>query len=175
MKAELKYGKKVQIIKPKVFRSVYELHLDQEIIGTITFPKAMGTLAEAKFLDEEWTLKRVGFWKPYISVRQKGDETDLLQVSFSGGWHRMIGFTTREGFQYQLIQRGFWNPKWYWIRQDRQLMEFDVKFGLSHYAEVTILEKDALTGLILLIGSYGIIMQEMEDSSTTAGVTVAIG
>ncbi len=60
MKAELKYRKKVQIIKPKVFRSVYELHLDQEIIGTITFPNAMGTLAEVKLLDEEWTLKRVG-------------------------------------------------------------------------------------------------------------------
>jgi hypothetical protein len=61
------------------------------------------------------------------------------------------------------------------MRQDRQLMEFDVKFGLTHYADVTVMEKDALTSLILLIGSYAIIMQEMEDGATGAGATAAIG
>jgi hypothetical protein len=171
---DLKTTQTIQIVRPKMLKASYELQLNSKIIGTIIFPKAMGTLAEVRLFEEEWTFKRTGFWKPLISVRKKGEDKDFILVSFSGGWNRGISFTTADGILYEMVSKGFWNPKWYWMRHDRQLIEYDVRFGAKKYADARIIYKDELTPLMLLVGSYAIIMMGMEDSTSTAAITAAI-
>ncbi len=56
----------IHIMKPIMSRSFFELTHGDENIGSITFPKTFGTLAEVKLFEEEWSLKRMGFWKPLI-------------------------------------------------------------------------------------------------------------
>jgi len=76
METKLKPGMSILIMKPKMTRSFYELIRGEEIIGSITFPKTFGTLAEVKLFEEEWSLKRMGFWKPYITVRRQNEAQD---------------------------------------------------------------------------------------------------
>jgi len=175
MEALLKPGMTILIMKPKMTRSFYELTHGEETIGSINFPKTFGTLAEVKLFDEEWSLKRVGFWKPYITVRRKDDPRDYFQIPFSGKWQGLLTLTTHTGELYELSQTGFWNPKWVWMKQKTTLMEFDIKFGMKKYAELIIREQDELMNILMIIGAYGLIMQGWDDGASSAAITTAIG
>ena len=175
MDKNLKPGTSILIMKPKMTRSFNELTRGDEIIGTITFTKAFGTLAQVQLFDEEWSLKRMGFWKPYITVRRKDDTHDYFQVPFSGKWQGLLTLTTPNGDLYELSQFGFWNPKWVWMKQKTVLMEFDLKFGMKKYAELIIREQDALMNMLLIIGAYGMIMQGWDEGASSAAITAAIG
>jgi len=168
-------GTSILIMKSKMSRAFYELTRGDEIIGSITFTKTFGTLAEAQIFNEEWSLKRMGFWKPYITVRRKNDDRDYLQVPFSGKWQGLLTLTTHKGELYELSQIGFWNPKWVWMKQKSSLIEIDLKFGMKKYAEMIIRDNDELINLLLIIGAYGMIMQGWDDGASSAAITAAIG
>jgi len=175
MDSNLKTGTSILIMKPKMTRSYYELTHGEELIGSITFTKAFGTLAQVKIVDEEWSLKRMGFWKPYITVRRKDETRDYYQIPFSGKWQGLLTLTTHTGDLYELSQTGFWNPKWAWMKQKTVLMEFDLKFGMKKYAELIIREQDPLMNMLLIVGAYGMIMQGWDDGASSAAITAAIG
>ena len=170
MNTNLKPETSVLIVKPKMTRSFYELIRGEEIIGNITFPKTFGTLAEVKLFEEEWSLKRMGFWKPYITVRRQNAAQDYMQVPFSGKFQGLLSFSTKTGESYELTQTGFWKPKWVWIKQKKVLIEYDLKFGMKKYAEAIIREKDELLPLLLMIGSYGLIMHGWDETAAAAAV-----
>jgi hypothetical protein len=175
MNSNLKPGTSILIMKPKMTRSFYELIRREETIGSITFTKPFGTLAEVKLFDEEWSLKRMGFWKPYITVRRKDDTQDYFQVPFSGKWQGLLTLTTHAGDLYELSQTGLWNPKWVWMKQNTELMEFDLKHGMKKYAELIVREQDAMMNMLLIVGAYGMIMQGWDDGASAAAITAAIG
>jgi len=170
MEAILKPGMAILIIKPKMTRSFYELTCGKEIIGSITFPKTFGTLAEVNLFEEEWSLKRMGFWKPYITVRRQNATQDYMQVLFSGKFQGLLSFSAQNGDTYDLTQTGFWNPKWVWMKQKRTLIEYELKFGIKKYAEAIIRDKDELLPLLLLIGSYGLIMQGWDEAAAATAI-----
>jgi hypothetical protein len=172
MEDNLKPGMSILIMKPKMSRSFYELTTGEETIGNITFPKTFGTLAEVKLFKEEWSLKRMGFWKPYITIRRQNTAQDYLQVHFSGKFQGLLSFASVNGDSYELTQTGLWNPKWVWIKHKRALIEYDLKFGMKKYAEAIIRDKDELLPLLLMIGSYGLIMQGWDETATMTAVLV---
>ncbi|MEI6681527.1 MAG: hypothetical protein WCO44_02805 [Bacteroidota bacterium] len=170
METTLTPGTSILIIKPKMTRSFYNLTRGEDNIGTINFPKTFGTLAEVKLFEEEWSLKRMGFWKPYITVRRQNATQDYLQVPFSGKFQGLLAFSAQNGESYELTQTGFWNPKWVWIKHKRALIEYDLKFGMKKYAEAIIWEKDDLLPLLFMIGSYGLIMQGWDETAAATSV-----
>ncbi len=175
MESVIKPSTVILIMKPKRIQSYYELSLGDEVFGSISFTKMFGTLAEVKLFDEEWSLKRMGFWKPYVTLRHKGEVQDYMRISFSGKWQGLLSFVTQSGELYELTQTGIWNPKWVWLKKGRPLIEFDMKFGMKKYAEANIREMDELTHPLLMIGSYGLIMQGWDDGGTGAVLTAIIG
>ena len=52
----------------------YELRAGEEIVGTLCWER--GSLAVAEVAEGRWTFKRVGCWRPRVSVRQAGSDTD---------------------------------------------------------------------------------------------------
>ncbi len=170
MEATLNPGMAILIMKPKMTRSFFELTRGEEKIGSIAFPKTFGTLAEVKLFKDEWSLKRMGFWKPYITVRRQNATQDYMQVPFSGKFQGLLSFSTQHGESYELTQTGFWNPKWVWIKQKRTLIEYDLKFGMKKYAEAIILDKDEMLPLLLMIGSYGLIMHGWDETAAATAV-----
>ena len=81
-KLQISPGTTIQLRKPKMMESKYELAIGEEVVGTIIRPKVFGTLAYVSSGKQEWCLERKGFWKTYITLRKKDQETDLLKFSF---------------------------------------------------------------------------------------------
>ena len=64
----------------------YELRADGQVFATLRWLKAFGSLAQADTQVGHWTFKRVGFWRPRVTVREIGATSDILifEPSLSG-------------------------------------------------------------------------------------------
>ena len=82
----------------------------QTIYVTLQFERTAGSLATGKTSEDQWTFKRVGFFKPCISVRPAGQETVVAffqraRLHFAGGrvpvWKPTKGPGTERGCEDQ--------------------------------------------------------------------------
>jgi hypothetical protein len=95
----------------------YELRSDSETFATLRWETAFGSRATARTRAATWTLKRIGFFNPKVTVRAPEVETDLAvyhpdwigngRVELPGGrtwrwkclgfWRSKYGFTDESG------------------------------------------------------------------------------
>lgn len=71
------FDKNLTWIQPKAMLQYFELRSHNDLYGSVNFPKAIGSLAEAEASDGKWTFKRVGFFNTKITVRKHGEEKDI--------------------------------------------------------------------------------------------------
>lgn len=64
-------------VQPLVLSRAYELRHDEEIVATLSFRSAFGSLATARSADGAWTFKRVGFFQTRATVRAENEQADL--------------------------------------------------------------------------------------------------
>jgi hypothetical protein len=117
-------GKLVQSIKdfvgrdliwsrPRAMKREFELRSGEEVLATLRWSKGWwSTLAEAAFAGEEWTFKRSGFWKPAVTARRPGSETDL--ATFEPGWTGAGVLTLAGGATYRWDNEGHWGTAFVW-------------------------------------------------------------
>ena len=70
----------VQLIKPDVSKKFYHIASDNDIYATIDLIHGQGSLARLETPEGSYTIKRQGFFVPYISVRKENEETDLGEL-----------------------------------------------------------------------------------------------
>jgi hypothetical protein len=63
--------------QPKAFHRRFELVAGDAVIAKLTFETAFGSLATGRTADGAWTLKRVGFFRPSVTVRIAGKEDNI--------------------------------------------------------------------------------------------------
>lgn len=56
----------------------YELRSGTVLCATLRWLRPVGSLAQADTAEGQWTFKRVGFWRPRVTVRIHAATTDLL-------------------------------------------------------------------------------------------------
>jgi hypothetical protein len=88
-----------------VSRRSFQLAAGDDLVATLDWATAMGSLASGEAADGSWTFKRVGFFRPAITVRDPGGQRDLavmrkikgegLVLEFAGG-PRFIWDRTRD-------------------------------------------------------------------------------
>jgi len=80
-----------------------------EVYAQVTWVRSSGSLATAESGDGRWTLKRVGFLRPRVTVRIEGSQSDLAMVAmeWSGGGN--IVFSDGPAFSFRSV--GFWRPE----------------------------------------------------------------
>jgi hypothetical protein len=61
-----------------LLKRAYELRSETAVFATLEWQSALGSLAQARTHDATWTLKRIGFFRPSVSVRVPDSETDLV-------------------------------------------------------------------------------------------------
>lgn len=85
---------------------------DGELAGRLEWEKESGSLATAEASDGKWSLKRLGFLHPHVTVRAPGHETNLARfdASLSGGG--VLRFA--EGREYRWLSN-FWLSEWSWV------------------------------------------------------------
>jgi hypothetical protein len=83
---------------------------DGQIVATLTWAKSWGSLATGESADGEWTLKRLGFLRPKVSVRENGSDSNLAVLSINWVGEGAVVFSDGEVFQFK--RSGFWHPEW---------------------------------------------------------------
>jgi hypothetical protein len=97
---------------------------DRAIEG-IAWAGSSGSLAHASTVDQRWSLKRVGFLRPHVTVRLEGASDDLARVTMHFGHlgahvgdnFHLIRFSG--GARYRFLRAGVQPPAWKVTTDDR--------------------------------------------------------
>jgi hypothetical protein len=84
-------------------------------VATLTWKAGTGSLATARTASSVWTLKRVGFLNPRVSVRAEGDPADVAHLSVHWNYHRIdvAGHPS-----YRFHRAGVLVPAWQVTKED---------------------------------------------------------
>jgi len=168
--------------QPKTIHQFFELRLNDDLFGTLNFPKLTGSLAEVETFDGKWSFKRIGIFHTKITIREFGNENDIAvfkpNLMASSG---SLEFTNGNSFIWEAAN--FWATRFEFKDNSGNLLVTfragvdDPKlkdwFKTQARVEITELAKNlSELSIIILLGWYLIIILNM-DSSTSAVLSVA--
>jgi hypothetical protein len=158
------------------FSHDYTLTGGDRTLATLRWPKTFGSLAEGRIGDATWTFKRVGFWRPAVTIRrpETGDhDVGRLVMDWRRGDLVLPGGVS---FRWDLVS--FWKSEWAFFDasgKDR-LVEFvpetrffKMSMGVAIHRAA---EERAELPLLLLLGWYLLVMASQDDA---AAATFIVG
>jgi hypothetical protein len=153
--------------QPRLFERSYELQSGTDVVATLSFGSAFGSLATARSADGAWTFKRVGFWRAMATVRAEGEPGNLA-VFEHNTWQR--GGTLRlAGGRSILVTTNLWQSKIeFRMSDDEVLFRYNTEGFLRQEAELDVsptLEGWAETPWLLPFGWYLVVMMHQDSSS----------
>jgi hypothetical protein len=162
--------------QPSAFQRVFELHAGDDVVGTLRWDKALGSLALAESSDGVWSFKRSGFLRPKVTVRVPGSETEVAIFKPSWGGEGTLRFS--DGRCYQWQHTSFWRSQWALANETGEsLIHFIPEFAMfEHAAEVTLEPRAESTpdlSLLTLLGWYLVVL--MAEEAAAAAAVVAVG
>lgn len=168
-------------VQPKTLSREFELRNEVGTLATLEFGTAFGSFATARTSSGEWSLKRMGFFKPVVTVREAGQETNI--GVYRPRWTGTDGDLELNGRRYTFKTSNFWATQ-FEVRDsaDRPLIAYRAgakkrTFGdlFKTQAEVIILEPRTHPGdlaLLVIVGWYIIVLHN-EDSTAVVTATAA--
>ena len=169
-------GSAMAWVQPRALERQYELRSGQELFATLTWVKVFGSLAEVQTSDGRFTLKRGGFLRPYVTIRDTAMENDLAILKIGMFRHGTLEFTN--GKRISLVSGRFWGFEWEFVDENGQkLCSMRMKTQMMKYsAEVTLFEplrKDSDLMVMLLVGWYTMVLMSEEAAATAVASTSA--
>lgn len=169
-------------VQPKTLSRNYELRNEVGTLATLTFETAYGSLATARTSSGAWSLKRVGFFKPEVTVRDVGANTNI--AVYRPRWTGAEGDLELRDRHYTFKTSNFWATQFeIRDRADRLLISYRSgakkrSFGdlLKTQAEVNVAspQADAHTiELLILVGWYIIVLHNEDASAAVAAGAAA--
>ncbi len=160
--------------EPRAMRREYELRAGERLVATLAFRSAWGTLATGESADGCWSFKRVGFWRPRVTVRRCGSPDDMATFehdTWTGG-----GTLARADGRAYRITTNTWQTKLAVLDgQERPLLHYAtegwLRLGAALRVEPRALAQADLPWLALF-GWYAVVMLH-QDAATTAATTAA--
>jgi hypothetical protein len=162
-------------VRSHVDRHEYDLEAGDDVIATLRWQKPVGSLAEAKSSQGEWTLKRSGFLSPSLVVRDSKSGADLAHL-FAHFNHSTVRLPN--GARYEWNRTGLMVPGWHFRDvRGQEVVSFEptrehlrLEGGL-----LTVLPAarslPELT-LLLILGWYFIVLAWVEDEAAAASSAV---
>jgi hypothetical protein len=175
-------GRQIHWIQPKALERRFELRAEDDLVATLRFETAFGTLATAQAAGASWTFKRVGFLNPRVTVREAGTELDLAiyQPKFWGdGWLVFPG-----GRVFHWKSTNFWGTQWGFADSYEDLL-FALKPGVDKPKLSNLFKTQALVevesqayalpelSLLVLLGWYLVILHQDDVAAASAATTAA--
>ena len=167
-------------VQPKTMRRGYELRDGEELVGSLRFETAFGSLATARANQKAWSLKRMGFFRPHVTVRTAGGTSDI--AVYRPRWTGTEGdISFSDGRVYHWNVANFWAT--HYQVTDRQGMtvvtyrsgglDSGLKGLLKTQARVQV-PGTARTlpdiDLLVIVGWYLIILQHEDSAAATAAI-----
>lgn len=170
-----------QWVQPKSFHNRYELRAGDELFAVLEFPKMFGSLALACTEDGRWTLKRVGFFKTRVTIREEGQDSDLgvyfPRWTGSEGTLHMTG-----GAEFTWKAANFWATQFIWLDTAGKTLlsyrpgveESTLSDVLKTQARVEFMPEARNTAelpLLVVLGWYLMIMKQQDDTAAVAATS----
>ena len=104
----------VHLVKPDVTKKYYVLSLDNDEFATVDLIRGTGSLARIETLTGSYTIKRQGFFMPYVSLRKEKSEVDILTLPLELQGNAQFSL---EGQIYRFAPLNLWKNQWGWINE----------------------------------------------------------
>ena len=156
--------------QPKLMEPAFELRFSEEILGTLRFKNSFGSLAEGTMAEGKWSLKRLGFLKTHVTIRQADDQRNVA-VYFNNTWSQGGTLELPDGRKYQ-ANSNFWHSQFEFTdMQENPILRFTNIGGFKLHAQLEILPlgKD-LTEIpwMVLLGWYLAVMTSRDGEMVAA-------
>ncbi|MEO8025596.1 MAG: hypothetical protein ABI823_03955 [Bryobacteraceae bacterium] len=156
-------GNTLNWVQPRPLARQFELRRDGDVLATLRFETSLGSLARAESAEGSYTFKRVGFFRPGVTIRLAGSEEDLgtYQPDWGGGGTIMMA----DGAKYGFKCTSFWNSRWAMTDENGEpVLEFHLKSFVKTGAQVYFGRSCPDAPLLALFGGY--LMVLMADDAT---------
>lgn len=152
----------------------YELRRGGETLASLTWLKALGTLAACEIDGRVWTFKRTGFLRALVTIREEGREEN--HAVFHPGWMSGGRLVFADGREFVWRSRGVWGSTWgFEDRQGRLVASFTSRGMFSSRCEVTPGEGAKPGRDTTLMAAFGwYLLKQMEEEMASAGAVVAV-
>ena len=157
---------------------VSTLTSDGRVYAKVTWASNWGSLATGESGDGRWTLKRVGFLRPRITVRIEGSQTDLAVVTMDWNGGGNVAFSDASAFSFKRV--GFWHPEL--VLADSvgsKIFTMKPSSGVGRMGATLDLENEAVrsswrTSLLAIVGWYlSVLVAEYDQSAALAAAAGA--
>jgi hypothetical protein len=157
--------------QPGAFSRDSDLLARDEVVATLRFRSAFGSLANGDSADGSWTFKRTGFIATSVSIRRQGSDTDVA-VFRNNTWSSGGTLELPDGRQYP-ASSNFWKTRFDVSQADgTPLITFERVGGfLRLCSEVRVHAAAAsLSELpwLLMLGWYLTVMQHRDAAAMAA-------
>ncbi|MEG1556147.1 MAG: hypothetical protein RR356_05420 [Bacteroidales bacterium] len=153
----------LQIIKPDIIKRYYEIKSGDDQYGSLDIMHAAGTLARIETHQGSFTVKRAGFFRPYITLRK--DKFELNEafafLDIEKGTKIVLN---KNAYYFKIIN--LWKNQWGWTNEKNQLIlrykptiAGMVKGDVEFSKEFTYLEN---LEIIAMLGIYFLVQYEEE-------------
>jgi hypothetical protein len=171
--------------QPKALTRSYELHAnspDSEIlVAQLCFEHPFGSLADGQTTTGWWSFKRVGFFRPAVTVRARGHDENL--AVYQPRWTGTEGEITTGHSTYTFRTANFWGTRYEIQDADSQpLVSYRSgcpDSGLSDFfkSQSTVSFTDAgrmdpLIDLLVVMGWYLIVLNRDESAAIVATTAI---
>jgi hypothetical protein len=170
-------------MQPKAMRRSYELRAVKSTVGTLEFETPFGSRATARADGKVWSFKRMGFFKPRITVRaaERTEDIAVYRPKWSGSEGEL---NLSDGRRYNWTIANFWATR-FEIRdaQGQTLISYtsgSAEAALTdlfkNQSEVAITDAGRSTAdidLLVLMGWYLIVLQREDSAAITAAVATS--
>lgn len=109
----------LQIIKPDIVKRYYEMKSGEERYGSVEIVHNVGTLARIETKQGVFSVKRSGFFKPYITLRREKQNMDeaTAYLNVEGITKIVLGDNS---YCFRLVN--LWKNQWGWTNERNQII-----------------------------------------------------
>ena len=109
----------LKLQQSSVRKQEYELRADNELVGTLYWPKAFGSLCVAETADGVWTFKQQGFFNRRMTARVRGSEQDVFV--YTPNWTGINGRVAHsDGREFYLQAANWWGNRFTLVQKPTQ-------------------------------------------------------
>ena len=159
----------LQIIKPEIVRHYYEMKSGEEQYGSVELVNNTGTLARIETTQGIFSVKRCGFFKPFVTFRkEKANYNEAKTYLNIDGTTQIV--IDKYAFHFRMIN--LWKNQWGWTNDKNQIIlrykptvagiiKGDVEFS-KEFMHLPYIEAIAMLGIYFLTRLENEIMQYNE-------------
>jgi hypothetical protein len=162
-------------VQPHARERLFELRSGEGVVGSLRWVNRFGSLADAVAASGHWTFKRIGFFRPQITVREQGSEANLATFTPQWAGDGILQFSTDQCFRW--TGKGFWRSRWSFTNvAGEPLVYFEPCDTLLKKSAAVKVAAEGLRvaelSLLILMGWYLMLLKSEDDAASAAVICV---